>query len=59
MKAEDFTKEELILLNTMFRGANEIIESLRKDWNYDYQHMSNTLYNLSLKLGVEDIIDYY
>ena len=51
----DFTDEELKMLKAIFKGADAVVQSARVD-NYD-TFMSNTLYSLTQKLGIDDIVD--
>lgn len=51
----DFTSEEMMLLKAIFKGANTIVQSVRS-YNYD-TFMSNVLFSLTEKLGIDDIVD--
>ena len=51
---EDFTEEELLLLRMAFKLVDTVVETQRTS-NYDV-HLCNVLYNLTMKLGVSDLI---
>lgn len=51
----DFYEEELMMLKAIFSGAYAVVQSIRAD-NYD-TNMSNTLFSLTEKLGIDDIVD--
>lgn len=51
----DFTDEELKLLKAIFKGADAVVQSTKAN-NYD-TFMSNTLYSLKQKLGIDDVVN--
>lgn len=54
-KEEDFTEEELVLLKTIFKLGEAMADGLR-DTDYCVDSMSNTIFYLTEKLGINDII---
>ena len=51
---EDFTVDELMLLKMAFNLVDTVVETQKED-NYD-TCLSNELFNLTLKLGIDDLI---
>lgn len=51
---EDFTVDELMLLKMAFNLVDTVVETQKED-NYDVC-LSNELFNLTLKLGIDDLI---
>lgn len=51
---EDFTVDELMLLKMAFNLVNIVVETQKED-NYDVC-LSNELFNLTLKLGIDDLV---
>ena len=55
MKKEDFTEDELKLLNIAFKLIEDVVELQRTD-NYDV-YWCNVLFSLKKKLGIWDILE--
>lgn len=53
-KETDFTEDELSLLKLAFELIDTVVERQRYD-NYDV-YMSNELFHLKVKLGIDDIV---
>jgi hypothetical protein len=53
-KEEDFTEDELMLLRLAFKLVDDVVE-YQRDSNSDV-YMVNELYNLTQKLGINDLI---
>lgn len=53
---EDFTEEQLYLLRLAFKLVDEIGE-MQRYYHYDYDNMSNELYHLKEKLGIDGLLD--
>ena len=51
---EDFTVDELMLLKMAFNLVDIVVETQKED-NYDVC-LSNELFNLTLKLGIDDLV---
>lgn len=51
---EDFTVDELMLLKMAFNLVYTVVETQKED-NYDVC-LSNELFNLTLKLGIDDLV---
>lgn len=51
---EDFTVDELMLLKMAFKLVDDVIE-IQREGNYDL-YLSNELFNLTLKLGIDDLV---
>lgn len=53
-KKEDFTEDELTLLKLAFKLAEDVVESGLDGVCYPY--LSNTLYHLREKLGIDELV---
>lgn len=51
---QNFTEDELRMLNMIFKGAEAVLEAKRED-NYDVYDI-NVLYSLKEKLGIADLL---
>ena len=54
-KEEDFTEEELVILKTIFSMGDAMAEGLRGS-DYCVDSIGNTIFELTEKLGINDII---
>jgi len=54
MTKEDFTEEELSLLQAIFKAAEAFVEVRRRD-RYDVES-ANTLFEIKEKLGIYDLV---
>lgn len=52
---EDFTESELVLLKTIFKMADAMVEGFRED-RYDV-NMTNELYSITEKLGIGELVN--
>jgi len=53
---DEFTEAELNLLKTIFKMADEMAEGIRTNTFAEDLSVSNTLFELTEKLGINDII---
>lgn len=51
---EDFTLDELMLLKMAFKLVDDVVE-IQRESNYDV-YLSNELYSLKEKLGIDDLV---